>query len=328
MGVFGNMTFDSTLFGVPMSLALVVIAYVFAKFCYNSSLVFYDSMLPDLGSEKEIPLISGYGVALGGVGTLIGLSVYPISLKWSNVDTFIPTALLFFLFSLPLFFMLKDKPKPKAERLPFFTGYKDIVATLKDMKRHKAIFTFMIAYFFINDALQTAIAMMAVYATIVVGFTSGQFISLYLVSTISMIIGSLVFGNITKAVGAKRAVTFVCIIMIAALLIAVFASAQWMFWIAGSLFGVSLGSTWVTSRTLIIQLSPPEKTGQFFGLFAFSGKVSSIVGPALYGTITLLLKDYGTVASRAALGSLLVLTIIGLVVHLFVRVPKSATIES
>jgi len=87
----------------------------------------------------------------------------------------------------------------------------------------------------------------------------------------------------------------------------------------------------VTSRTFIIQLSPPEKTGQFFGLFAFSGKVSSIVGPALYGTITLMLKDYGTLASRVALGSLLVLTIIGLIVHLFVRVPKStksATIES
>ena len=331
MGVFGKISFDSALFGVPMSLALVVIAYVFAKFFYNSSLVFYDSMLPDLGNDKEIPLISGYGVALGGVGTLIGLLVYPISIKWSNVDTFIPTALLFLLFSLPLFFILKDKPKPKVERIPFFTGYKDIVVTLKDMKKHKAIFTFMIAYFFLNDALQTAIAMMAVYATIVVGFTSGQFILLYLVSTISMIIGSLVFGNITRAAGAKRAVTFVCFIMIAALFIAVFAQEQWMFWIAGSLFGVSLGSTWVTSRTFIIQLSPPEKTGQFFGLFAFSGKVSSIVGPALYGTITLMLKNYGTLASRVALGSLLVLTIIGLIVHLFVRVPKStksATIES
>jgi len=120
---------------------------------------------------------------------------------------------------------------------------------------------------------------MAVYATAIVGFSSGQFIILYLVSTVSTIIGSLAFGYITKSVGAKRAITMVALIMIVALVLAVFATAQWMFWLAGSLFGISLGSMWVTSRTYIIELSPDEKRGQFFGLFAFSGKVSSIIGP-------------------------------------------------
>lgn len=187
------------------------------------------------------------------------------------------------------------------------------------MKKYKAIFTFMIAYFFLNDAIATTIAMMAVYATVIVGFTSGKFIILYLVSTISTVIGSFIFGNITKAIGARKAVAIVSIIMIIALIIAVCATQEWMFWIAGSMFGVSLGSMWVTSRTLIIELSPEEKRGQFFGLFAFSGKVSSIIGPALYGTVTFMLKDYGPLASRIALGSLIVLTIIGLIVHLQVQ---------
>jgi len=187
------------------------------------------------------------------------------------------------------------------------------------MKKYRAIFIFMIAYFFLNDAIATTIAMMAVYATAIVGFTSGQFIILYLVSTISTVIGSLAFGNISKAIGARRAVSVVSFIMIFALLLAVIANEQWMFWIAGSLFGVSLGSMWVTSRTLIIELSPEEKRGQFFGLFAFSGKVSAIIGPALYGTITLLLKDYGTLASRLALGSMILLTIVGLIIHLRVK---------
>ena len=173
----------------------------------------------------------------------------------------------------------------------------------------------MIAYFFLNDAIATTIAMMAIYATTIIGFSSGQFIILYLISTISSVIGSLAFGNISKAIGAKKAVSIVAYIMIAALLLAVFANAEWMFWIAGSMFGISLGSMWVTSRTLIIELTPEEKRGQFFGLFAFSGKVSSIIGPALYGTVTLVLKDYGTLASRIALGSLIVLTIIGVLVH-------------
>ena len=93
--------------------------------------------------------------------------------------------------------------------MKFFDGYKEIIQTFKDMKQHKTIFTFMIAYFFLNDAIATTIAMMAIYATTIVGFTSGQFIILYLVSTISTIIGSLAFGYITKAIGAQQAVTMV-----------------------------------------------------------------------------------------------------------------------
>ena len=95
-----------------------------------------------------------------------------------------------------------------------------------------------------------------------------------------------------------------------------------MFWIAGSMFGSALGSMWVTSRTYIVEITPEEKRGQFFGLFAFSGKVSSIVGPLLYGSITLIFADLGDTASRMALGSLIILTIIGLIVHGKVQTDK------
>ena len=63
--------------------------------------------------------------------------------------------------------------------------------------------------------------MMAVYATTIVGFSSGQFIVLYLVSTVSTILGSLAFGYITKSIGAKRAISIVALIMIVALVFAV-----------------------------------------------------------------------------------------------------------
>lgn len=321
MGVFSYWQTDITFGGVPMSLFLVVVSFVIAKFFFNSSLVFYDAMMPDLGTKEEMPLISGYGVAIGYFGTIVGLLVYPFVSDGNFHRAFIPTAVLYLIFSLPLFFINKDKPVPKEQRnvKSFLSGYKEIIKTFKEMRAYKAIFTFMIAYFFLNDAIATTIAMMAVYATAIVGFSSGQFIILYLVSTVSTIIGSLVFGYITKSVGAKRAITYVALLMIVSLIIAVFALKQWMFWIAGSMFGVSLGSMWVTSRTYIIELSPKEKQGQFFGLFAFSGKVSSIIGPAIYGTVTLLLKDYGTLASRIALSTLIVLTIIGLIIHIRVR---------
>ncbi|WP_409305167.1 MFS transporter [Peribacillus sp. SCS-155] len=313
MGVFGGVKLDGTLFGVPMALALVVILYIFAKFFYHSSLVFYDSMITDLGTKEELPLISGFGVAVGYVGTLAGLAVYPFIGDTGYHRAFIPTALLFLVFSLPLFLFLKDRPTAQTEKHSFLSGYKEIWQTFKEMKSYQAAFTFLIAYFFLNDAIATAISMMAIYAKNVVDFSSGAFILLYLVSTVTSIIGSFLFGYITKAKGSKTSIIYVGVILLAALAVAVFAPNAGWFWLAGSMFGISLGAMWVTSRTFIVELTPEGKRGQFFGLFAFSGKVSAIVGPFLYGTITLLFSDLGDTASRLALGSLMLMALVGLV---------------
>jgi UMF1 family MFS transporter len=323
MGIAATWQTDSELFGLPLSIVLVLLLYMLAKFFYNSSLVFYDPMISDLGNKQEIPLISGFGVAIGYVGTLIGLTVYAYVGDHDFHRAFIPTALLFLLLSLPLFLLYKEKPGTVNQTdagKSFLSGYREIAATFREAKTYRAIFLFMIAYFFFNDAIATAISVMAVYAKAIVGFTTGQFILLYLVSTLSSIIGSFVFGYITRSVGAKRAVTIMAYLLLVAVVIATFAFNQAMFWIAGSLYGVAMGASWVTSRTLIVELTPPEKRGQFFGLFAFSGKVSSIVGPALYGTITLVMASSGNLASRTALGSLMVLVILGLIFH--ARVPE------
>ncbi|MDQ0270673.1 MFS transporter [Cytobacillus purgationiresistens] len=315
MGVFAMSGLDGKIFGMPIFLALVILCFIIAKFFYHSSLVFYDSMISDFGSKEEIPLISGFGVAVGYLGTLVGLSVYLLVMDGDFHKAFIPSAILFLIFSLPLFFFVKDKPKEVKQKTTFLSGYKEIYKTFKEMKSHKTIFTFMIAYFFLNDAIATTIVMMAPYSQNIVGFTAGKFILLYLVSTISSIIGSFIFGYITKAVGANRAVKYVGVLLVIALLIGTFAVNELMFWIAGSMFGVALGSMWVTTRTYIVELSPVDKRGQFFGLFAFSGKVSSIIGPLLYGTITLVFAEHGNLASRLGMGSLIILTLIGLIVH-------------
>ncbi|HWO96202.1 MAG TPA: MFS transporter [Bacillus sp. (in: firmicutes)] len=303
-----------------LSLLMVILLFVLAKFFYHSSLVFYDSMISDLGNEKELPLISGFGVAVGYIGTLVGLLVYLFVEDGQFHHAFIPTAFLYLLFTLPLILWVKDKGKEgkggTEQPFSFFSGYKDIFQTFREAKSHKSIFLFMLTYFFINDAIATAIAMMAVYAKAVVGFTNDMFIVLYLISTIASVIGSFLFGYITRSAGGRRGITYVASILIIALILAVTAAHPAVFWISGSLFGVALGAMWVTTRTLIVELSPPEKTGQFFGLFAFSGKVSAIIGPVVYGTVTLVFAHTGNLASRLALSSLLLFTFVGLFIHL------------
>ncbi|OQP03423.1 MFS transporter [Geobacillus sp. 44B] len=312
MGVAGYSNRADSMFGLPASFVITVLLFVAAKFFYHSSLVFYDSMISSLGNKQEIPLISGFGVAVGYVGTLVGLAVYPFVGEKDYYRAFIPSALLFLLFSLPLFFFVKEEAALLKRKAGFFAGYRDIYATLKEMKKYQNIFTFMIAYFFLNDAVATTIAIMSVYAKAIAGFTAGEFILLYLVSTVSSIIGSFLFGYITRSKGAKKAVLYVGIMMCIALAIGALAFSKLSFWIAGSLFGVSLGAMWVTSRTYIVELSPQDKQGQFFGLFAFSGKVSAIIGPAIYGSITLVFHSYGNIANRLAMGTLLVMVLLGI----------------
>lgn len=326
MGVTAMLDLGTSASGLPIAFLVVLVLFMLAKFFYQSSLIFYDAMISDLGNARELPVISGIGVALGYTGTLLGLAVYPIVTKGQSYEAFIPTAILFLLFSLPIFFSFKEKHIVPVEgpKKSFFSGYRDIWETFLDARQYKAILLFLIAYFFFNDAMATAITMMGSYSSKVIGFSAGKFVIFYLVSTVASIFGSFIFGYVTRRIGAKWSVAVVALLMTVALVMASLVQSEGLFWVVGSLFGIALGSMWVTSRTLIVELTPEEKRGQFFGLFAFSGKLSAIVGPLMYGTIVLVFQDLGNTASRMAIGSLAVLVLVGLVVHLFVPYRKAA----
>lgn len=328
MGLFGGVN-SSTIFGIPNGLFLTIIFFVIAKFAYGSGNVFYDGMLSSLGKKKEVPLISGFGVALGYLGTLFGIfSVLIIIGDHSIHNAFWLSGILFLIFALPLFFINKDPVQKVKEKQPFLKGYKDVYYTFKEARKYPSIFFFMIAYFFINDALATAIAMMQPYATTVVGFEASAFLVVFMVATLFSIIGALVFGFVNQKYGSKPTFSVISILLAVAITIAALPLPMWTFWIAASLFGIAMGSVWVVSRTIIIELSPEGKEGQFFGLFAFSAKMSAIVGPFIYGTITLVLSDYGTIASRIAITSLLIMVIIGLYFHSKVKIDQNDATSS
>jgi len=319
MGIFGGMD-SGTWFRLPNGLVLTIILFVFAKFCFSSGNVFYDGMLSGLGTKREIPLISGFGVALGYLGTLFGIfAVILIIGDAPTYHTFWVSGILFLIFALPIFVVNKDRKNPPKPKQPFLKGYKDIYHTFREARRYPSIFFFMVAYFFVNDALATAIAMMQPYATTVVGFEPAAFLVIFMVATAFSIIGAIVFSFINRRIGSKKTFLSIAVLLAVAILIAAVPLPMWTFWIAACLFGIAMGSTWVVSRTMIIELAPPGREGQFFGLFAFSAKMSAIMGPFIYGSITLLLADYGTIASRMAITSLMVMILIGIFFHMKVR---------
>lgn len=326
MGYVYKHPIEGSFLDVPLTFLTIIILFTTAKFMYNSSLVFYDAMLPSLTSKENHSVISGYGVALGYMGTLFGvISIMTFVGTKDAGETFILTAIMFFVFSLPIFIFGKDgKRQEVVNHSSIKSGYKEVIETFKLAKTKPAIYIFLIVYFFLNDALATAISMMQPYATTVVGFTSQQFIVIFMAATVFSVIGAFVFGYIAKHIGSLKSLHYVGLVLMIALILASLPLPKEVFYICAVLFGIAMGSIWVISRTLIIELAPEEHVGQFFGLFSMSGKLSAVIGPFIYGTITLLLKDYGPLASRIAILSLFIMALFAYILHF--KVIKAARI--
>ena len=96
----------------------------------------------------------------------------------------------------------------------------------------------------------------------------------------------------------------VLVLWLAAIFLTSLAIAPWMLLMAGPLVGAALGGTWTVSRIMLLSLSPPDRVGEFFGVYALAGKVSAVVGPALTAVLLTGLEGYGSVSYRIAIGSL------------------------
>ena len=133
-------------------------------------------------------------------------------------------------------------------------------------------------------------------------------------------LGSWLIGQQVKYKGTVPSYWTVLCLWLAALTLIVVSPGESLFWVVGPLAGMGMGGVWVVSRTIVVELSPPEKVGEFFGIYGLAGKMASIVGPLIWGSVVWLFQDTQTLKYRAAIFSLLLITIITLI--LFGRLQK------
>lgn len=346
---------------VNMKVLLALAFFVVANFCYEGALTFYNALLPEVSTKDNIGKVSGWGVSLGYVGAIVGLLLVkpfvegnlfgmkiPFTGDGGREKAFIPTAFFFLLFSLPIFFWVKEKTTESLEekKLKIKEAFKRVWGGLSNTQKYPGVLRFLIANFFVSDAIATVIIFMAVYAQLVMGFPDSVKIWFFILSTTSAVIGSFLCGYVTDFIGPKKTLFFVIIGWILSLSVVMFTADKTIFWILGSLVGIFLGSTWTASRPLLTSLAPKEVLGQFFGLYSLSGKAAAILGPVLWGAVILyfkadniivqnvisFFKNLGvtfsdqvifTIQYRFAVGALVIMVIIGLVI--FLKVPDRAS---
>lgn len=316
--------------GLSESIFLGLLFFTIANFGCQMAIVFYNALMLNIAPINKVGLVSGFGRMLGYSGAILALYlIKPIVLKDGYQATFLPTGILFLIFSLPCMIFIKDKnPKGNLNLTYFFKKDKliEVTRALKvtafDTYKFPGLSDFLKAAFFSLCAVNVIILFMSVYATRVFGLNEAQIINLIAFSTVFAILGSLFSGIISDYFGYKRSLSAIFILwMICFLLGAVVKSTYiYLYWLVGALVGIALGSTWVVSRALVIRIVPEEKIGEAFGLFSLIAYLSAIVGAFFWGIILFFLSPLNELGYRIALSSLILFMVLGFIFLL--RLPK------
>ena len=151
-------------------------------------------MLPSVARQSNVGMISGYGVALGYIGSIAGLSlVEPFVTDGGRSAAFLPTAILFLVFAIPCFLYVKD-PSPKTFYVDIGQSFRTLKKTITDASDYHVLLKFFVVHFLNLDVVNTIIAFMSVYAHKVIGFDGKQITSFLILSTVFAMLGSLIIG--------------------------------------------------------------------------------------------------------------------------------------
>jgi len=299
----------SHLISPGLALIGVLAAFTIANYTYQGAQPFYNAMMPELVPVDHRGRLSGMGSALGYVGSITGVlltfpfftgqmpilgeiparligflrSAVPFTTHGGRVSTFVPTALIFLLFSLPLFIFCRDHNVVHGKRrVAWREAFRDVKNTLSESKKYPGTMRFILTSFLYQDAMGTIIANMALYAIFAMGFVKGSEATLFVILTVPAVIGSYGIGRLVDRFGPKRTLSWVLAGWIVLLLAMIIAPSRGVFWIVGACIGLIYGGVATAERPLLLSLVPDVEAGRFFSLMVLSSRAAAVVGPFVW----------------------------------------------
>ena len=289
-------------FPIKGQILFALILVVIANVNFELGGVFYNAYLPEIVSRKKIGRISGIGWGAGYLGGLLAMLIAMVGfvspdVPWFGLDidtgehiraTNILVAAWFFIFTLPAILYLKEKKVESANRIGIvvLNSIQALKKTFQEIKIYKNTVRFLISRLIYNDGLVTIFAFGAIYASGTFGFTFNEIMIFGIVLNIAAGSGAFLMGYIDDVIGGKLTIQISLIGLMIAVLLAVFANSKLLFWVSGIIVGFFAGPNQSASRSLMGRLTPPDKINEFYGFFAFSGKLTSFLGPMLLGIFT------------------------------------------
>lgn len=301
-------------FGLTSAPFLIMLAFFVANLGYNAALVFYNALLPSVAADRQQGLVSGLGVGLGYIGTMIIVVLLDLPQQVGYAATFAIAAGLFFGLALPCFLLVRERRVVRRERFTvdlMRQQFASVIATVRGLPRDRAVMWFLLGNFFCVDVLNTAILYFG-------AFTRGVFFvnvgtakdqdwvargeALYLfgmaintpgellkIAGLSLNFLALLFGILLGFMADRWGSLRVLRLSAGCLVLGLVGAAagggcNLMLYMVGLCgFGaLGLAGIWTAGRKLLIELAPRDKLGEYFGLYGITVKLS-VIGSAAFG---------------------------------------------
>jgi MFS transporter, UMF1 family len=275
-------------------LALVLL-FIIANFSYEAAMPFYNALLYSVAEGRQARLVSGIGVAWGYLGSIVGMilvlpfvigSMYgfelPLITAGGKTAVFLPTAILFFLFALPCFLWVREKRMSNATHPGLIGAYREVWNALRQTKTYPGVLRFLIADYFVEDAVATVILNIGLYCSVVLSMPEQQITTFLIISTVTAVVGSFAIGYLSKVWSLRSLLQIIFGGWTVALIAFILTDDTFTVWVLGSIVGVLLGGLWTTTRIFLAEMVPKEELGKFFGLFSLSGRAAAVVGPLIW----------------------------------------------
>lgn len=304
--------------GFAKNWLVFLVIYLIAKVGYSGSLIFYDSMLPDVTGEERMDRVSSLGYAFGYIGSCIqfvislvvvlGAGAIGITMEMAMGIAFLITAGWWVLMTIPLLKTYKQKHYVEKRKGAVKESLARIGRTFLNVKKEKKVFLFLLAFFFYIDGVYTIIDMATAYGS-ALGLDSTGLLLALLVTQIVAFPFAILFGRLAQKYRAEKLI-MVCIAAYFGIAVfAVFLTNQVQFWILAIFVGMFQGGIQALSRSYFTKIIPANQSGEFFGLMDICGKGAAFMGTAIVSAVSQM-----TGSMNAGVGMIAVLFVIGFLI--------------
>ncbi|MGW2514480.1 MFS transporter [Streptomyces scopuliridis] len=297
------------------------------------SMVLYNAYLPQIAGPEERDAVSSRGWAFGYTsGALVlvlnlvlytGHDSFGVSESMAVRICLASAGVWWGAFTLVPLRRLRDRRVVRDGTGAVGTGWRQLIATLRDMRRHPLTLSFLLAYLLYNDGIQTVISQASVYGSEELGLDQTTLITAVLLVQILAVAGALGMGRMARSYGAKRTILGSLAVWTLILGAGYFlpSGAPVAFYALAAAIGLVLGGSQALSRSLFSHLVPSGKEAEYFSAYEMSDRGLSWLGPLVFGLAFQLTGSY-----RDAIISLVVFFALGFV--LLARVPVRRAIAA
>ncbi|MGN6574900.1 MAG: MFS transporter [Nocardioides sp.] len=292
-----------------------------ANICLGSSLVVYDAILCEISTPDERNRVSSRGWALGylGGGLLLAANLAVVTLHESlGMSTgmavrvsLLSAAVWWAAFTLIPYRGIRNRPPaavvPEQGNL-VRQSFGQLWNTLRDLRNYPVTLTFLLAYLFYNDGIQTVIVSASTYGEKQLDFGTSVLIATILLVQFVAFGGALLFGKAAERWGSKRVILVGLAVWMLVVTAAFFLPARniALFLVLAVGIGLVMGGTQALSRSFFSLLIPRGREAEYFSLYQAAER-----GTSWFGTLVFGLVHQWTDSYRPAIFALIVFFLVG-----------------